>query len=527
MTYEQAGGGRAGLAIARKNEGDTLTLHERILHHYATSLATLETISSRSEKTVEEFIKYYGQSQKSPVGVFKSYIVKSKDYTGPNTALRELLQNQGIQYGVAGKNMSVRATDLATSQEENIKIEPDDIVISAYQPKSTLLKILFEPDPELEDSLTYDITSWGLTYALGLKAFGLKEKITPVSYRKTEAKQNRTEQPVYAYLANWNSFEDVKFLASLLQQKIKVRSSLTPFELDGKKYHAGALIITRKGNESFRTSLDNIIIKTADEFQVDIHPVSTGFVSSGFDLGSVQVQPIKPRKIVAVGGESVYPLALGEVWHFFEQQLRYPVTIADGKSLSGSIPWNEVDVLILPSGDYAQILDEKLLNSLREWVGNGGRLIVMENALNSFLGKPGFDLKRKKTDENKDQKNPLKTFASAEREYIRNEPLGSVFRVHLDTTHPLAFGYKDFYYALIQKSWNFEYLQDGWNVGYLKEQAKMSGFTGSKALVELKNTPVIASQDIGQGKVIYLATNPLFRGFWYGGKLLFGNALFR
>ena len=37
---------------------------------------------------------------------------------------------------------------------------------------------------------------------------------------------------------------------------------------------------------------------------------------------------------------------------------------------------------------------------------------------------------------------------------------------------------------------------------------------------------VIGTQDLGRGQVVYLASDPLFRGFWQNGKLLFGNAVF-
>ncbi len=527
MTYEQAGGGRAGLALVRRNEGDTLTLEQRIRHHYATSLATLETISAHAAQTTQEFVRYFEDARNNPVGIYKTYLVKTGGSEGQAAALRGLLDNQGIRYGLAGRKFTTKGTDLANASDQTVRVEENDLLISSYQPKSTLLKILFEPEPELEDSLTYDITTWGLTYALGLRAFGLKEKLIPAPFQPKNIQNTVPDHTPYAYLANWSSFEDVRFLARLLRQKVKVRSALRPFELDGKKYQAGTLIITRRGNEAWGADFDRIVTAAANEMQVTVNPVFTGFVSSGSDFGSGQVQPVKPPKILLAGGEGVSPLAMGEVWHFFEQQLGYPVTIAEARTLGNDIPWNEIDVLILPSGNYAQILHDKLLTSLREWVGNGGRLIVMENALNAFADKPEFDLKRKKTAADKAARDPLKTFASTERDHIRNEPLGSVYRVSLDTSHPLAFGYADSYYALIRKSWNFEFLPNGWNVGYLKENARLAGFTGSAAAQELKHTPVIACQDIGRGSIVYMTANPLFRGFWYGGKLLFGNALFR
>ena len=43
---------------------------------------------------------------------------------------------------------------------------------------------------------------------------------------------------------------------------------------------------------------------------------------------------------------------------------------------------------------------------------------------------------------------------------------------------------------------------------------------------EMKNNIIFGVQDVKKGRIVYLADNPLFRAFWYNGKLLFGNAVF-
>jgi hypothetical protein len=50
-------------------------------------------------------------------------------------------------------------------------------VISTLQPQGTLARVLFEPNPALEDSLTYDITAWELHHAYGLQGYALTNNI--------------------------------------------------------------------------------------------------------------------------------------------------------------------------------------------------------------------------------------------------------------------------------------------------------------------------------------------------------------
>ena len=54
----------------------------------------------------------------------------------------------------------------------------------------------------------------------------------------------------------------------------------------------------------------------------------------------------------------------------------------------------------------------------------------------------------------------------------------------------------------------------------------VSGFVGYKAQENFRESMVFGVEELGRGSIIYMADNPLFRGFWYNGKLLFGNAIF-
>ncbi|TDB64427.1 M14 family zinc carboxypeptidase [Arundinibacter roseus] len=526
MTYEQGGGGRAGAAIARENENDTLTLYARIDHHFATSMSTLESISSRADKTVQEFVKYHVKAQNDPIGAFKSYLVKSSGNEGRVHALIDLLKKQGIQYGLAGKTFSSKATNLGTLSEENVKFEENDLLISAFQTKSTLLKILFEAQPDLEDSVTYDITSWGLAYAYGLTAYGLKDKMTPAAYRETVVDNPIPAQAPYAYVANWNSLADLRFLTDLFAKNIRLRTSNVAFEMNGKTFAAGTLVITRKGNEALNQNFDRIVTEAATKYQIQLTPAVTGFVTKGSDFGSGDVVPLTAPKVAVVGGNGVSPLALGEVWHFFEQQINYPLTVVEGDML-GYLPWDELDVLILPTGNYGRILSEGTMNQLKTWIRGGGKLIAMEQSLNAFADKPEFALKRKKSDDKKDKEAPFALFGNREREAASDDTPGSIYELKLDSTHPLAFGYNGKYFGLIRSAYNFDYLSDGWNVGYLEKDGYRAGFVGQNAKEKLKNTLIYGVQEMGRGQVIFMADNPLFRGFWYNGKVIFGNAVFR
>jgi hypothetical protein len=334
----------------------------------------------------------------------------------------------------------------------------------------------------------------------------------------------------YAYVARWNNLQDVRFLSRLLQQRVKVRVANRAFESEGQKYQPGTLVVTRTGNESLGARFDQLVRAQADSAGVLLQTVKSGFSTSGADLGSGYVRNVARPTIAVVAGEGISPTAFGEVWHFFEQQIGYPVTVL-GVDYLGSVPLSKFDVLILPDGNYGDIYPERSLEALKTWVRGGGRLVALEGAAAFLAGKKDFLLKTKPADSAANKKaSPyrlLRPYANAEREQIGERVQGSVYRVQLDNTHPLAFGYGPTYYALVRDTLNYRFMgEGGWNVGVLKQDSYAAGFAGRKARRKLTDTFVLGTQDMGRGQVIYLADNPLFRGFWQGGKLLFGNALF-
>ncbi len=531
MTYEQGGSGRAGIVI-QKSDGDSLTLSQRIAHHHAASLATIEAMADRQKQVVQEFKKFYTDAKAKPFGQYRSYVFQTKGQQGQLQELTNYLDRQQITYGYAKSGGSAKGFHYATGKTEGIRYEAGDLVISSYQPKSTLLNVLFEPNARLEDSVTYDITAWSLPYAYNLKGAALTSKIQmedPV--QKDPAVANIAVPGAYAYLARWTSVQNLRYLAALQKAKVRVRAAEKTFEQNQQTFGPGTLIITRAGNENLGAHFDRLVTRLADSLGIALTASPTGFVTTGSDFGSGNVRYLKAPKVALLTGEGISAYSFGEVWHYFEQQIGYPVTVL-GANYFNSVPMQNFDVLILPTGSYARILDDKTMTKLKDWVRAGGKLIAMEAAVTFLADKPDFAVKKKTSDSTSVSKktapgaSALQRYANRERESISEEVQGSVFRVSLDNSHPLAFGYGDSYAALIRTNALPQYLAHDWNVGVLKEKGPASGFVGSKVGNKLQNGLVLGVQELGRGQVVYLVDNPLFRGFWQGGKLLFGNAVF-
>ncbi|HVX51552.1 MAG TPA: M14 family metallopeptidase [Chitinophagaceae bacterium] len=522
MTFEQGGIG-AGLGVQTR-DGDTLTLVERALHHYTTSISTIETASKNAGKLVTEFKKFFDDNRSGAGFDYKTYVLTAND---PNklAAVADLLQKNSIEYGTATAK-TFRGINYASGKDEAYSDEGYQLAVTTNQPKGKLVKVLFEPKSYLSDSNTYDITAWSLPYVYGVNAWEVKEKLDIGPYNQAPAVT--TVQSPYGLLIPYTSLNDAQLLGYLLQKKVKVRYSLKPFTYNGKNYDRGTLIILKGHNGDDWNAVTNEACKM---FNVQADEVTSGFMEKGADFGSSDVRFIHAPRVALLTGNHVSSSSAGEVWNFFDQTLRYPVTLLNAEN-AGYYNLSNYDVLILPDGNYSAFDSKNGAEKLQEFVRGGGKIITMESGVN-VLTQGDWGLKEKETDDNNDSKSKgdsdysaLKKYGDQEKEYLTSTVPGAIYKVDLDNTHPLAFGYPNTYYTLKQDNKIYQFLKDGWNVGVIKQAAYTSGFVGSKVKPSLKNGLIIGALEYGRGNAVFFADDVLFRMFWQNGKLLFANAVF-
>jgi hypothetical protein len=223
-------------------------------------------------------------------------------------------------------------------------------------------------------------------------------------------------------------------------------------------------------------------------------------------------------KVAVLSGPETSSIAVGEIWHFFEQELKYPVTMLSVQGLR-NLSITETNVLILPSGYYPKDIDQ----TLASWVEQGGKLILMEDAITAVAGKKPFGIKRKEFAKEESINN--RTYGDKDKGDFSDAIPGAIFKVKLDQTHPLTLGL-DRYYALVTDDKIYEPLSEGWNVGVLSAGSYLTGIAGKNVQKKMDNGLLYGVQPLGDGTVVYITTNVMFRQFWESGKQLFMNAVF-
>ena len=530
MTYEQGGSGRAGLGII-KQEGDTLTLWDRITRHTTTGLSTIETTAKNNDRVLAEFKKFFD----TPVsGNYKSFVVKSDNMDKMNH-LKKWLDKNKIEYGSASTVKGLKGYNYLTKRTEAFSIGANDLVVSVNQPKGVLAKILFEPVTYFSDSLSYDITAWAVPYFYGMQGYATTSnlKVTPGQV-SSSIKPASAPSAAYAFFFEWKSFADAQFLARLLKEDVLVRFSDRSIRINDKSFDPGTLIVAKRDNSHLGAKFETVITSLANEYTQVFDISTTGYMDGGPDLGSRNVNYLKKPNIAMLRGDGVSGLNYGATWYYLEQELKYPFTAINVSTVNRA-DLSKYDVLIMQEGSYGD-LGESGMKKISGWVKDGGKLIAIGSSLrkladsdysslskfNSKEEKKEFEAKQEKIAE----ENKLLPYAAAEREYAKQIIPGAVFRVSLDNTHPMAYGYDKYFYSLKTSSSRYGYLENQ-NVGVIKSsQDHLSGFSGQYVTEAVGKSMVFGVENNGRGEIVYFVDNPLFRAFWYDSKLMVANAIF-
>ncbi len=540
MTYEQAGGGRAGLVVRRKN-GTKLTLRDRIQHHFTASIATLAATAERREQRLRDFHQFYSsaltEARKAP---FSGYLLMPGVSKERFDELLQRLYDQGIRLQVISKRTVLKqAQELITQERKTITADRGSVFVPLQQPANRLLRVLFEPQPAFSDTFFYDITSWSMPAAFGVQAYrvnqrrwsGLKDWQPPA-----QAMPDSIVRASFAYLFHWDDVATAGLLSDLLERNIRCYLTRKSFVLHSERFQPGDIIVPVSVNsdvEAFHSRIQSL----AQKWRVHLFAASTALTEQGIDLGSRNVQWIRPPKMVVATDEPVASTSYGTLWFLLDQRIEAPFSAVRTRRLK-RLPLFQYNTLILPDarGSYGAVLDKTFQNRLRAWLSEGNTVIGI-GAGARFLIEAKISANRMKSDRpskkdslkiKREQRLKLATqsWKQKQEKRMRDRVSGAIFRMLIDTTHPLGFGQEPMVYLLKRGKQTFELTDRVHVVARLPEKAHVAGFISEKNAKWLSNSAVVTVEKVGAGRVILFANEMIFRHFWRTTTGLLLNAIF-
>ncbi len=559
MTYEMASS--RGLAYRRTDEA-VLTYRDGVLRHFTAAITTAHTSAVNRQQLLRDFVAYrrsaIAEGEKSAT---RAWLVPVGSDPARAHRFAQLLRDQGFDVLQAAEPVTVGTRTLAAGT----------YVVPAAQPAGRLLRNLMDPAINQPDAFVkeqdrrrrkrlpdqmYDVTGWHLPSAFDVEVVALDRAVSTV---RTQAMATPPAVTLPAakvgYVMPWGTGTAALVIAAQ-KAGLKVRFADAGFTIAGRAYPVGTAIVRGAENPADLTAT---LSRLVTEHRAEVVPVDSAFVDAGISLGSNEVVPLKAPRVLMAWDTPTSSQSAGWARYVLERRYGQRVTAVRVAAM-GVVDLSRFDVVVLPSGNYAQGISGPLLQRLKDWVSAGGTLVTLAEA-SRWATRENVGL-LDTTPELRDGR-PEPTGggatpgggagggqggrpsggapAEAPKQPIdlekatqpKEEPpvstSGALMRAALDTEHWLSAGTDGEVQVMVEGTRVFTpiTLDKGRNVATYAtgDTAVVSGLMWPEAKLQLGNKPFLIAQPRGRGHVIAFAEDPNFRAFMEGTQLLFINSI--
>lgn len=524
MTYEAGGGGRAGLRSELRS-GEIKTLSDRIARHYTTAMATLRTAAEKRRDLVRDFAQ-----RRAERGIPRTYLWA--DDLPEARDLAALLESHGIVVRQLGQGQQMKVHTVMSGSEVERGFRAGAFAASTEQPLGRLLRALFDAEPILDDALVaaqtaridmgldaefYDSTAWSLPLALNLETWVHEGQVSGLRDRVTREPSLAGEGGA-AFLLPPQGLASYRAVFRLAGEGLRWRFASE--SLEGDDGTRGSFFLPRQGNP---LDLEARIVRANKELDVDFERLASSWQDEGPSLGSNKMLSVRQPRIALVAGAGVDANSHGFLWHLFDQDLETPVSRFEMGQLSDDLV-ADLDVLVLPDGDYGRTLDETTARRIESWVRTGGTLIAIGGAIPALQDRGLTKVKSLKASETPidDPDHP----GSKKLEMSPSQP-GAILATEWVGHHPLAAGLPAPPPVVFHGDMILQATGDP-RVDVLlvrRQEPVLAGVVWPDSLPRLSGSLLVSREGMGRGRVVLFSQDPYFRLFWRGTTPIFLNAV--
>jgi hypothetical protein len=541
MTYEMAGGGRAGQALTLP-DGTVLTLADRVARHLTTSLTTVRTAARNARKILEDFAAGRAKAASEPV---HTYLWPADQQEA--RALADLLVLHGVKVRQLAQatEIPVRNLGRGTGEAQPRRFAAGTYAVSTAQPLGNLVEALLELDSPMSQSFLdrqrqrleqnlepefYDITAWSLPLAYNVHTWVAAGDVAEGRPLPESAGGARGEGEI-GWLVPPQGIATYRLAAELEKRHIHFRVARAPFSDGGASYPNGTLFIPRRANpENLHDTLKGLLQGDSLAAQA----VSSSYDFKGISLGSNEMPAVRPARVGLVSGEGVDATSFGYLWYLLDDQVGVDYDRLDLAQLR-NLPLSDFDVLIFPSGDYGDRVTDKVKDTLDGWIKEGGVLVAIGDAVTWLQDRELTSIKRwqppKKDEKAEDSKaeDPEASESDVEKE-LAGRPIftpGAVLATTMQPQHPLTLGLTASPDVLYEGTTVLKTTGDPrQDVLVAKDDSPVvAGFAWPEAEQRLAGSLLVGTEARGHGSVVLFAEDPAYRLFWRATTPILLNAV--
>lgn len=544
-------GGRPGRSTAFiRSDGTLATMRMAMDRHAEGAWALMETAATRKQQLLEEVyqaqLKGLNDAVASPV---KQIIIPNQGDPDKINRMISRLQLQDIEITQAASDFSSIVNDyLGNVKNTKRNFKRGDYLIDVHQPQVRLIRALFDPTVDDGDPRTwvpagrnmpfYDVTWNTFPLIFGVTAFYTGTPISQGTQPMGTLRANNSGLPTkaYAYFLKGDKEANYKLVMRMAQEGYKWRVFKSWFKIGSVVYPKGTFAaISLRNPDHFYERLTQLIKEYGAEVNVATTPFTDGGVTFGDDE---RLAPIAQPKVAVVADWPVMQdHYFGGIRNVLEQDYDFvfsPVmmeTINRG-DLSGYttivLPNAGLDIRGGPgfSQGYKGILNTE---NLRRFVINGGTLIASHGASevianDEVLGKGVKFMGFAEFSNGTILKGEFTNTQAIPTDMVRWQPGMNEAGKSL-----LANGYEQQYiglpaaYPVLLKPDNERDVIVRY--GSQNDQLLLDGFMLEEDKAKLTGAPYLIKTQVGKGHVVYFASDPTFRGYWYSLHQLFVNSI--
>lgn len=494
-----------------------------IRNQFVASLTTIRASLAEKNNLLKLRREFYRvareQAAKSPI---KGYVFGDANDETRTRAFLDMLLMHEIEVYENENTMLADGKKMEAGKTYYVPCEQDNYI---------MVRSVFEKQITYQDSSFYDASTWSLVHAYNLPYAELKtalsknKKIHSLPKRMLPA----VEKSNYAYVFEATDYNTHRAIYHLQKGGAIVQTAFRPFStvLGGKQknFGYGSIVLPVNLQRINPDSLYNLVKEVNDACYIPVYSLSSGYNAAGIDLGSGYVRTLKKPEIALIIGTGVAAPEAGEIWHLLDERLHMPITKIDILNL-GRASLDRYNTIIMVSGNYG-LIDKAATDKLKSWVQNGNTLVTIKSGAEWAI-RNGFTREKLVPADSTKTNTARKDFDQAVHIEGAKAMGGSIFRVDLDTTHPIGFGFTDRRVSVYRNGLTF--LAPGSNpystVAQYGNDPLIGGYIHASTIKRLRNSAAIVVGAEGNGRVILFSDNPNFRGTWYGTNKLFLNALF-
>jgi hypothetical protein len=494
-------------------------LRDIVDYAYSASMAFLESAARHKETYLEDMFRMARYSIEKGNSESPFAFIVPMDQTDSNTAAKML--NILIANGAEVH----RATE--SFQVENHDYPAGTYVVLMSQPYRPFLKDMLSPQvypdrrqyPDGPPEFPFDLTGWTLAYQMGVQAVEVTFPFDAELELVEEAAPPAAQAPRGGsfYVLDHGVNDSFVAVNRLLKDGASVSWAQQRFQAGGKSYPPGAIIVSGSGLSGKMSSL-------VEELQLQIYAGSGNPPRAALKL--------KPLKL---GLYQPWTASIDEGWTrwiFDTWEVPY-TTVHDTEIRNGQLE-RSYDVLVIPSvspqsivkgneegtvpSQYAGGIGNRGLANLIQFVRSGGTLITFDAASDLVLDY--FDVPVVNVAKNLE---PEEFFCP-----------GTLLKVHVDNTHPIAYGMDENAILMFSRSPVFELSElepkatsnprATTVVSYPNVSPLMSGWILGEE--KLFDKTALAEVDYGKGKLILFGFRPQNRAQTHGTFKLLFNSLY-